>query len=55
MIEYKIGKTFEDMEYEEMALHQMGTEVNNSVIFTQQQTLTWCPISTLTIVSIITK
>ena len=48
MTKYRIGKTFEEMEYEEMASSQTGA-VNNDITFTYQLTLTWCPIYTATI------
>ncbi|MFA9375865.1 MAG: hypothetical protein ACERKZ_03835 [Lachnotalea sp.] len=40
MTEYKIGETFEEMEYEEMASSQAGVD---SITFLTI-TVTWCPL-----------
>ncbi len=40
MTEYKIGETFEEMEYEEMAATQSGVDLNSFITIT----LTYCPM-----------
>lgn len=51
MTKYKIGKTFEEMNYEEMASSQTGVEAGFITI--PQQTISWCPIPmTITTVTI---
>lgn len=50
MEKYKIGKTFEEMNYEEMASSQTGVE-SGFITITQQTTISWCPV-TLTTVTI---